>query len=582
MTIFTVSRKNENTKKVTFATRLYSDVIVCVGILALFGVAAYVLQGINMPVKQGNIPSAVSADPARLPYYALRSVFRMFVALIFSLIFTVVYALAAARSRRLGRVLIPLLDILQSVPILGFLSATVTVWLVIFPNSMLGVEAASIFAIFTGQAWNMTFSFHRSLLSEPKELDEAARSLGLSRWQRFWTLDMPNSAIPLLWNCMMSVGGGWFFLTASEMISVNNRTYALPGIGSFVAQAAAEDKPGHIRWAIGTMIIVVVAIDFLLWKPLTAWAERFRITHTAGGEERHSAVLTLIRQSHTDEIIGRIFSPLREQIDRAMRIFGKTGAKWHRGGRMEKPADFAFTAAVLAVTAAAAARLLFFVSQTTGLGEFATAGFLGALTFIRVAVLILLSTLIWVPIGAVIGMHPKVSRIMQPVVQICASFPANFIFPFAMVWFSAWHIDLSLGSIILMALGTQWYILFNVIAGASAIPGDLREMARSFRLGPLLRWKNLILPAIFGPWCTGGLTAAGGAWNASIVSEIVEYGKHRFSTPGLGTYIADATGAGDTARILVGITVMSLIVVLSNKLFWAPLQRISAGRFTVG
>lgn len=581
MTIFTTSGKNGASTQVDENTRFWSDIIVCVGIIALFGVSAFLLQRINQPIGPKGIPSAVSTDLINLPYYTLRSVFRMMLALIASLIFTIIYGSLAARSRRLGKVLIPLLDILQSVPILGFLSATVTIWLVIFPGSMMGVEAASIFAIFTSQAWNMTFSFHRSLLSEPKELDEAVRSLQLTHWQRFWVLDMPNAMIPLLWNCMMSVGGGWFFLTASEMISVNNHTYALPGVGSFVAQSAAENKLGNIWWAILSMIVVVLAIDFFLWKPLTAWAERFRITQSASDEERKSAVLTLIRHSHADEVISKLFSPIREWLEIITRPFGRTGSQWPRKASQRKLGDLVFNIVMAVLILGLAAQMLYFVATRTGLQEFATAGALGALTFARVAVLIFVSSLIWVPVGVYIGMNPKISRIMQPVVQILASFPANFVFPFAMMWFMAWHIDLGWGSIILMALGTQWYILFNVIAGASAIPDDLREMTRSFRLNRMLKWKTLVLPAIFGSWCTGGITAAGGAWNASIVSEIVDYGKNHMATQGLGAYITNATTVGDSVKTLVGVTVMSLIVVLSNRLFWTPLQRYSAKRFVL-
>lgn len=581
MTIFTTSGKNGASTQVDENTRFWSDIIVCVGIIALFGVSAFLLQRINQPIGPKGIPSTVSTDLINLPYYTLRSVFRMMLALIASLIFTIVYGSLAARSRRLGKVLIPLLDILQSVPILGFLSATVTIWLVIFPGSMMGVEAASIFAIFTSQAWNMTFSFHRSLLSEPKELDEAVRSLQLTHWQRFWVLDMPNAMIPLLWNCMMSVGGGWFFLTASEMISVNNHTYALPGVGSFVAQSAAENKLGNIWWAILSMIVVVLAIDFFLWKPLTAWAERFRITQSASDEERKSAVLTLIRHSHADEVISKLFSPIREWLEIITRPFGRTGSQWPRKASQRKLGDLVFNIVMAVLILGLAAQMLYFVATRTGLQEFATAGALGALTFARVAVLIFVSSLIWVPVGVYIGMNPKISRIMQPVVQILASFPANFVFPFAMMLFMAWHIDLGWGSIILMALGTQWYILFNVIAGASAIPDDLREMTRSFRLNRMLKWKTLVLPAIFGSWCTGGITAAGGAWNASIVSEIVEYGKNHMATQGLGAYITNATTVGDSVKTLVGVTVMSLIVVLSNRLFWTPLQRYSAKRFVL-
>lgn len=292
--------------------RIAADVVVAAGVLALFGVVAWLLPQINEPIGPSGVPSTVSDDLHLLPYYALRSVFRMFIALFLSLVFSFIYGLAAARCRRLRMVLIPLLDILQSVPILGFLSATVTIWMVLFPGSILGVEAASIFAIFTSQAWNMTFSFYHSLLSEPQELDEAARSMQLTRWQRFWKLDVPNSMIPLLWNCMMSVGGGWFFLTASEMISVNNRTYALPGLGSFVAVASEHEQLGKVLWAIVTMVIVVLLIDVLLWKPLTAWAEKFRITQNESVQDKTSLVLSVLRRSGISDALALVGRPIAD------------------------------------------------------------------------------------------------------------------------------------------------------------------------------------------------------------------------------------------------------------------------------
>lgn len=566
-----------------FAVRLASDVLVAAGILALFGLIAWILPAIGEPIGPKGVPSQVSTNLADLPYYALCSVFRMFVALFFSLVFTFIYGTAAARCRRLSRVLIPLLDILQSVPILGFLSATITIWMVLFPGSMLGVEAASIFAIFTSQAWNMAFSFTRSLTSEPTELDEAARSLQLTRWQRFWTLDVPNAMIPLLWNCMMSVGGGWFFLTASEMISVNNRTYALPGIGSFVAQAAAEENLAAICWAIVTMVLVVLLIDVLLWKPLTAWAEKFRITQSESAVRKTSVVLTIIRQSHIDEMVAWLFRPVDDLFDTLTRPLGRTGGRWAADVKSarSRALDVVFTVLVLAACAFGLVQLMLVIHRDAGFGELGQAFVLGMVTFLRVALLTLACSVIWVPIGAMIGMNPRVSRFMQPIVQVLASFPSNFTFPFVTLWFVACSVDINWGSILLMALGTQWYILFNVIAGASQIPDDLREMTRSFQLGRWQRWRDLILPAVFGSWVTGGITAAGGAWNASIVSEIVSYGRHTLTASGLGAYIAEATESGNTVRTIIGVTVMSVFVVAVNRLFWNPLQRMAERRFAL-
>lgn len=330
---------NDDRNQASRSTRIWTGLAVAIGALVLLGALAYLLPALGAPIGPAGIPSHVSTDPVNLPYYALRSLFRMFAALIISLVFAFLYGLAAARSRRLGAVLIPLLDILQSVPVLGFLSATISIWLVLFPGSIMGVEAASIFAIFTSQAWNMAFSFYNSLTSEPADLDEAVRLMRLTRWQRFWKLDVPNAMIPMLWNCMMSMGGGWFFLTASEMISVNKRTLALPGIGSFVEEATAEQDLGKVGLAILTMIVVVLLIDFLLWKPLTAWAEKFRYTSSQSSEPRHSLVLTVIRLSGVKDLLGLVGHPLTDLLDRITRPMGRTGARWSRSGGRRHAGD---------------------------------------------------------------------------------------------------------------------------------------------------------------------------------------------------------------------------------------------------
>lgn len=612
------------------AVRLLSDCVVVAVLLALFGALAYLLPAIDAPIGPAGIPSTVSTDLRDLPYYALRSVLRMAIALLCSLVFTFVYGLAAARSRRLGKVLIPVLDVLQSVPILGFLSATVTIWLALFPGSMLGVEAASVFAIFTSQAWNMTFSFYRSLTSEPTELVEAAKNLHLSAWQRFWKLDVPNSMIPLLWNCMMSVGGGWFFLTASEMISVGNHTYALPGIGSFVEQAGSEGDMGKIGWAIAVMIAVVLLIDVCVWKPLTAWAEKFRITQSESETVKKSAVLTLIRHSHLNDVLFALIRPVGDVIAQTWHAlknaFSRTsgsrrpavgvrtastvdgevrpaGRAVHGDGsddangahdleegvdrrrksraRRRMAGDIAFFGVLGIAFVWGVVQLLLSIGRTTGFSELWRAFGLGFITFARVAVLIVVCSLIWVPLGVIIGMNSKISSVVQPLVQVLASFPANFVFPFVLMWFAAWRVSLDFGSMLLMALGTQWYILFNVIAGASSIPDDLVEMTKSLHMSVWMRWKTLILPAVFGSWVTGGITAAGGAWNASIVSEIVRYNGKTLTAKGLGCYIAEATAKGESMKVLIGVVVMAVFVVALDRAVWQPLQRLADRRFVV-
>jgi NitT/TauT family transport system permease protein len=561
--------------------RTVADVVVFLGAAALLWLIVRLAHGATVPWNPATAPSTVSTDPAELPYYAARSLLRMFAALVLSLLFTFVYATAAARLRRAEKVLLPILDILQSVPILGFLSVTITGFIALFPGSQLGLECASIFAIFTSQAWNMTFAFHHSLVSQPREVDEAARLLRLSRWQRFWRVDVPSGMIPLVWNGMMSFGGGWFFLTASEALSVNNHHYALPGIGAYVATASGNGELGKVLLAIVVMIVMVVGVNVLFWRPLTAWAERFRVEESEAAEAPRSLTLNLLRRSRVPAFLGSIFGRLVYPMDRGMAVFGLAEHPLRTSPVRRRAGDVAFAAAILAVIAYGLARLTTFINDTTGFGEVGHALFLGLITFGRVVALVAVATVIWVPIGVWIGLNPKVSRLAQPVVQVLASFPANFLFPLITAVLVATGISLNWGGILLMALGAQWYILFNVIAGASAIPNDLREAAANLRLPRWLWWRKLILPAVFPSYVTGGITAAGGAWNASIVAEVVTYGGTTLTATGLGAYIAEATGSGDAGRILIGVAVMSLYVVGLNRLFWRRLYALAERRFSL-
>jgi NitT/TauT family transport system permease protein len=563
------------------AIRPLADVIVGAGVLALLYAVVRAGHALNAPFSEAHAPSEVSTDPANLPYYAARSLLRMFIALGASLIFTFIYATAAARLRRTEKVLLPVLDILQSVPVLGFLSVTVTGFIALFPGSTLGPECASIFAIFTAMAWNMTFAFYHSLITQPRELDEAARIMRLTKWQRFWRLDVPSGMIPLVWNGMMSFGGAWFFLAASETISVLNRTYALPGMGSYAATAIKHGNLGQVGIAIAVMIVMVIGVNVVFWRPLVAWSERFRTEESAAAERPRSLVFDLLRRSTIPRLAMRSLRPAGRALDVATRPFGLAEHPLTRSVTRERAGDFAFASVVSVVVAWGTFEALRFVHSTIGLGEFVHTFFLGAATFARVVALLVASTLIWVPIGVWIGMNPKVSRFAQPVVQVFASFPANFLFPIATAVFVALALPLDLGGILLMALGAQWYILFNVIAGASAIPNDLRETMTSFRVPWKQRWRQLILPAIFPAYVTGGITAAGGAWNASIVAEVVNFGHHHLEATGLGAYIAEATAVGDFPKILVGVAVMSLYVVGVNRLFWRRLYRLAETRYSL-
>jgi NitT/TauT family transport system permease protein len=557
------------------------DVVVFLAAALLLWMVLRVSSGIDVPFDATSVSPPISTDPRLLPYYAARSLLRMFAALGLSLVFTFIWATAAARLPRARKVMLPILDILQSVPILGFLSVTITGFIALFPGSQLGLECASIFAIFTSQAWNMTFAFYQSLSSQPRELDEASRNLRLSRWQRFWRVDVPSGMIPLVWNGMMSFGGGWFFLVASEALSVNNHHYVLPGIGSYVAAATEDGELRKVFIAIGVMVIMVVGVNVLFWRPLTAWAERFRIEDSEAAEAPRSLVLNLLRRSHVPVLVGRAFGWVVAPLDRVMAVFGLAEYPLRTSPRRRRTGDAIFFTVVLAVVAYGVVRLGAYIHDTAGFGEVAHALGLGLITFGRVIVLVIVATLIWVPVGVWIGLNPRVSRLAQPVVQVLASFPANFLFPIATAVLVSTGISLNWGGIVLMSLGAQWYILFNVIAGASSIPNDLREAAANLQLPRMLWWRRLILPAIFGSYVTAGITAAGGAWNASIVAEVVSYGSTTLVATGLGAYIAQATSSGDSPRILIGVLVMSLYVVGINRLFWRRLYALAERRYSL-
>jgi NitT/TauT family transport system permease protein len=505
----------------------------------------------------------------------------MFIALFISLVFTFAYAEAAARLPRAEKVLIPVLDILQSVPVLGFLTVTVTAFINLFPGSELGLEFAAVFAIFTSMAWNMTFAFYHSLTAQPRDLDEAARVMRLTKWQRFWKLDVPSGMIPLVWNGMMSFGGAWFFLAASEAISVLNHTYVLPGIGSYVAAATQQGSLSHVGIAIVVMVIMVIGVNFLFWRPVTAWAERFRVEESAAAERPRSYVLDALRRSSVPDLVARPARPVGRFLDKITRPFGLAEHPLQRPALRARTGDVFFAGGVTAVCLFGAWKALEYLNAHGGLGQFGGAFVDGAVTFSRVVILLIIASIVWVPIGVWIGMDPKVSRLAQPVVQVLASFPANFLFPLAAAFFVATGLSLNIGGILLMALGAQWYILFNVIAGASAIPSDLREAMRLMNVRGKLRWTKFILPAIFPAYVTGGITAAGGAWNASIVAEIVAYGHHTLVAKGLGAYIAQAATVGDFPKVLIGVAVMSVYVVGLNRLVWRRLYHLAETRYSI-
>ncbi|MFN3704911.1 MAG: ABC transporter permease [Thermoflexales bacterium] len=578
--------------RLTFPTRealqrapfRWADVAVIIGTLGLLTLIALVGRTAFMPFEPPTVlPEPISLDVVNLPYYMGRSLLRMFIALLFSLLFTFTYGYLAAHSPRAERVLLPLLDILQSVPVLGFLSVTLSFFIALFRGSLLGLEAVAIFAIFTSQVWNMTFSFYHSLRSVPRELRECARVFRLSRWQYFTRVEVPYAMLGLMWNTMMSFGGGWFFVAASEAISVLNQEYQLPGIGSYVAKAIEEANITAIVAAIVAMGLMIVTVDQLVWRPLIAWAQRFRNEQTEAKDTPNSWVLNLLRTSQLPKLIGAALEPSREFIDRLL-----SGTLRPKSLRMGKPplmlpvwVDRLYDGILIAALLGGATMLLRFVLSEVPPWEILQVCGLGLITLVRVIVLTAISTLVWTPIGVAIGFNPRLSRLLQPVAQFLASFPANFLFPFVTMLLIASGVSLDVGSIMLMALGAQWYVLFNVIAGAQSIPSDLREMAANMRLRGWQLWERLIIPGVFPAWVTGGITASGGAWNASIVAEIVSWGDVTLRATGLGAYITTATQNGDWPRIVLGVAMMSLFVVGFNRLFWRRLYALSEQRYAL-
>ena len=520
----------------------------------------------------------ISLDPSALPYYLLRTTLRMFLALGASLIFACVFAALAAKFRAAEKVLVPLLDILQSIPILGFLSITVTGFIALFPGSLLGVECAAIFAIFTSQAWNMAFSLYQSLRTVPAELQEAARVFQLSGWQRFWRLELPFAMPGLLWNMMMSMSGGWFFVVASEAISVANQDIKLPGIGSYIAMAIAAKDMAAIGWAILAMLIGILLYDQLFFRPLLAWADKFRFEESGSESAPTSWLLTWLRRTSMlqkvaalpDAWLSRSFGWFRRDFDgTSIRARPQPGNPiWGR----------AWDAVLAAAVMFALWRLGNFIFAEVGGREALHVFVLGLYTLARVLVLIAVASLIWVPVGVWIGLNPRIAGRVQALAQFLAAFPSNLVFPLAVVGIVHWKLNPDIWLSPLVILGTQWYLLFNVIAGASTIPSELRLAADNLGLTGWLRWRRYLLPAIFPSFVTGAITASGGSWNASIVAEYVNWGDTTLQAQGLGSYIQHMTAIGDFPRIALGIGVMCIFVMLLNHFVWRRLYRLAESR----
>ncbi len=553
------------------------DLAIFILIAAAFVAMAYGAREISAPVARLTV-APVTLDPANLPGYALRTTLRMFAAIGASLIFTFIVATLAAKSRKAELVIVPALDILQSVPVLGFLTFTVVFFLRLFPDSELGAECAAVFAIFTSQAWNMAFSFYQSLRTVPADLDEVSQHFQLSPWLKFWRLEAPFAAPGLIWNTMMSMSGGWFFVVASEAITVGDTTVKLPGIGSWLAAAIDAKDIGAVVLAVATMAVVILAYDQLLFRPIVAWADKFRFEQTAAQQRPRSWVYELWRRGR----LVRRMTLATAWIGRSVSLLPIGLAQPPRRAVSAEPgrgSDLLWRLLVLAVAAYALWRIVLFTQASLGWDDVLTALGMGLLTLVRVVVLIAIASAIWVPIGVWIGLRPWAATRVQPLAQFLAAFPANVLFPMAVVLIVALRLDPNIWLSPLMVLGTQWYILFNVIAGASAFPTDLREASTLFRLRTWQWWRQVILPGILPYYVTGALTASGGSWNASIVAEVASWGDTKLKAVGLGSYIADATEAADYPRVVLGIVVMSVMVVICNRLVWRPLYRLAERRF---
>ncbi|WP_233854329.1 ABC transporter permease [Paraburkholderia sp. HD33-4] len=523
----------------------------------------------------------ISLDPLNLPEYAMRTTLRMLAAMVASLVFTLVYGTLAAKSGRAEKVLVPILDILQSVPVLGYISFTVTFFLAMFPGRVLGAELAAIFAIFTSQAWNMTFSFYQSLRTVPRDLDEVSRGFHLTSWQRFWKLEVPFSMPGLIWNMMMSMSGGWFFVVASEAITVGNHTVTLPGIGAYLAQAISDQNLHAVGWVILTMTIVILAYDQLLFRPLVAWADKFRMETTSSGNAPQSWLLDMMRRTR---LIHQLLTPAGVMLATTARLpFRVPFARVRRAGRARSEkstriGDIVWGVLVFVLTVYVIYRVVAYVRTGVTLDEVGHVFVLGLITLLRVALLIAISSVIWVPIGVLIGLRPALAEKVQPLAQFLAAFPANLLFPVFVIVIVRFHLNPDIWLSPLIVLGTQWYILFNVIAGATAYPNDYREAATNFRIRGWQWWRQVMLPGVFPYYVTGAITASGGAWNASIVSEFVQWGDTKVVAHGLGAYIAETTAAGDFPKIILGVAVMSLFVTLFNRSLWRPLYAFAESR----
>lgn len=554
--------------------------ILVIGIVLLFAWGAHQMAA---PYQLGQ-PLPISLNPNHLPYYAFRSVLRLLIALVCSTIFTFVVGAIAAKNKHAERLIIPFIDIMQSVPILGFLAITVSGFIALFPGSMLGPECASIFVIFTSQVWNMTLSFYQSLKTVPADLIEASQMFHLGTWQRFWKIDVPFAMPGLLWNMMLSMSASWFFVVASEAISVANQNISLPGIGSYIALAISHADLKAVIYAIIAMLVVILLYDQLLFRPLIAWSAKFHAEEIDEDQyEASSWLIDLFQKTKS-------FHFVKNSIEKAWELF--VNIRWSKPktrfqapsaaiSKISRGVVFLYYTIILLTAIAAGIFLVRFLMTQVTWRQVIHVFYLGLITGVRVMVLIILSSIIWVPVGVWIGMRGRAAAIAQPIIQFIASFPANLFYPLVVILIVKYNLNVNIWTSPLMILGTQWYILFNVIAGASNLPKDLCQAVNNLHVSGWLKWWRFILPGIFPYFVTGAITAAGGAWNASILAEAVSWGKIHLEATGLGAYISHFTALGDFQKLALGITIMSIYVLVINHLLWRKLYDLAETRYKI-
>lgn len=575
------------------------DLISILAIFSIFVILAKVATGMDSPYRIGE-KLIISLDTSLLPYYSLRSVLRMAIALLISLLFSLIIGYASAKSKKAEQVFIPLIDILQSVPILGFLSITIIGFIAIFPNSLLGPECAAIFAIFTSQAWNMTLSIYQSIKILPEDYKDVGSALNLNAWQKFWRIELPYATPGLLWNMMISLSGGWFFVVASEAISVNNTEILLPGIGSYIQVAINQSNLYSISFALLAMLMIIFIYDQIIFRPLLKIANQFQDFEndendidSKNSNEYSSWVYDLLQRTvlvkkslYIKDYIADFWINKLALYYKKIKLFLSLGSKpnfhfkfnkYIKNEQIDK-IDW-FSLFLLIFTCFTIAWLFDFINDHIYLDEILWVITLGLITGIKIFVLVIICSLFWLPVGVYIGSKPNLSKYLEPIIQFLAAFPANLIYPLLVVVIVKYSLNIELATAPLLIIGTQWYILFNIIAGMNTIPKDIKDAVKNYQVKGILWWRKYMLPAVFPYYITGAMTAAGGAWNASIVAESLSWGSTKLTATGLGAYIVNATHSGDFARVALGITIMSLYVTLLNKLLWQKLYDLAANRY---